>query len=209
MEVDERCNSPRLRTWIKVRERALHRQPVTNVIQLAYDVPDFLQARILEDGGPTDIWEMCKLVEQRFDVTMRSGELAEMLRCAGVSLTRDERGQARFSAFSPAYEALRTARGVAQSARPNDTPVSKAAGYIPPTQLYSAALMLQAMSDERLQPGESCPVSDLVDALWAKYPEAKQIAAPALCKQFYALGRYESYAKNVGGIVRRYARRKR
>lgn len=209
MEVDDTCNSPKLRTWIKVRDKALHRQPVTNIIQLAYDVPDFLQTRILGNGGPTSIWEMCKAVEQRFDVTMRTGELAEMLRCAGVSLTRDERGNARFSAFSPAYEALRTARGIAQSARPNDTPMSKAAGYIPPTQLYTAALMLQAMSDERLQVGESCPVSDLVDALWAKYPEASELSMPSLCKQFYALGRYESYAKNVGGIVRRFARRKR
>lgn len=209
MDVDQTCSDPKGRTWVKVQSRALHRQPVTNVIQLAYDVPDYLQSRILESGGPTNIWEMCKAVEKRFDVTMRTGELAEMLRCAGVSLTRDDKGEARFSAFSPAYEALRAARGVAQSSRPNDTPMSKAAGYIPPTQLYTAALMLQAMSDERLQVGESCQVSELVDALCAKYPEAGDLSTPALCKQFYALGRYESYSKNVAGIVKRFARRKR
>ena len=187
----------------KFYDLPLHRQPSVNVVQLAYDIPEFLQRHIAKEGTPTDLWGMLDLANKRFRIRLTSGELAEMLRCAGVSMTNDKRGNATFSGFSAAFEVLSTARRMAESTRPGGVAPSKSSDYVAPPQLYAAALMLQHLADERLGVNETVSLNELLDLLVAKYPECDELHSSSLARQFYSYKRYRPITRKVDGRPQR------
>jgi len=187
----------------KFYDLPLHRQPSVNVVQLAYDIPEFLQRHIAKEGTPTDLWGMLDLANKRFRVRLTSGELAEMLRCAGVSMTNDKRGNATFSGFSAAFEVLSTARRMAETTRPGGVAPSKSSDYVAPPQLYAAALMLQHLADERLGVNETVSLNELLDLLVAKYPECDELHSSSLARQFYSYKRYRPITRKVDGRPQR------
>ena len=185
----------------------LNRMPPNFIIGLAYSVPDLVQRHIAKEGGPLKLFDLLDLVNEKCKVRMTSGELYDMLRYAGCTMEKDEGGDLVFSGFSPAYEALRTARQAASATRRDRSTLCQPKEDMT-NVAENAARAMTLIATDRLRVGEAIAYEELYAMLLEVAPQYADVARNMVARAFYKIGRvFEPFSQRCGSTPKRFVRR--